>query len=183
MLFWPFLSLQPNLLKLGQLWWHVRERAVKELPSAFSRGFLPIISFETMTHFRRNMALSAKFWHLVTSGDLNINVSEKWLKFLRKYLLRVIERSFPRPSITLSFWIGRCRHFDNPPPPTRVNVAETPPGRVLTPLRNMGVSLDAITKAGQWHCQPFQAPAPLSLRALSANLNCEYLFQAISFYF
>ena len=51
---WP---LYLNPLKLHQFWCHVSVRTVKELSSAFSRGFLPIIINEIMSHLRRNVKL------------------------------------------------------------------------------------------------------------------------------
>ena len=58
-------------------------------------------------------------WPLVASI---LTWAKKWLKHLRKYSLRAIERFFLRLSIPLSFWVRRCGHFA---PHTRAKVAAT----------------------------------------------------------
>ena len=63
---------------------------------------------------------------MVTSDDLNIDMSEKRVEYFRKYSLRGIERIFPRPSILLGFQL-RGVVILTPPPATWDNVAETAP--------------------------------------------------------
>ena len=120
-LYWP---LWPYPLKLGQFWGHVGERDFKGLSSFFFRGLLSIVGSEIMTRFRKNNMTLRQNWALVTSGDLNIDLSEKMTKTFSIVLIRRNRTFFPRPSISLSFWVKSCGHFD-PPPLTRAKVAGT----------------------------------------------------------
>ena len=72
--YWP---LQPSPLKLGKFWRHASERALKGLSNTFFRGLLPIIGSEIMAHFRKNNIELRQIWPLVTSGNINIDLSEK----------------------------------------------------------------------------------------------------------
>ena len=59
-----------------------------------------------MAHFRKYNMTLCQIWYLVTSGDLNIDLSEKWLKYFQKYSLRAIECFFPPFLSILVFELG-----------------------------------------------------------------------------
>ena len=78
-----------------------------------------------MAHSRKNDMTLHQNWSLVTSGDLNIDLSEKWLKHFRLYSFRAIERFFPCLSIPISFESSRVVILPHPHPLTRAKMAET----------------------------------------------------------
>ena len=93
-IYWP---LWPNPLKVGQFRRHACERAWKGLSSAFFRSLLPIICSEIMTHFRKNNMTLRQNWHLMTSGDLNIDLSEKMTETLSIVLIQSNGALFSTP--------------------------------------------------------------------------------------
>ena len=48
----------------------------------------------------------------MTSGDLNIDLSEKMTEMPSKVLIESYQKPFSRLSIPLSFLVRRCSHFD-----------------------------------------------------------------------
>ena len=79
--FWVWWPLEPKLLTWARFWRHLSERAIQALSIAFFRFLLTIIVSEIMACFRKS-SIFRKIWHLMTSGDLNIYLSEKVTKSL-----------------------------------------------------------------------------------------------------
>ena len=77
---WSFANFDGMLAK--DLW--------KSYRLLFFCGILPIMGSEIMAHSRKMS--SRQIWPLVTSCDINIDLSGKWLECFRRYSLRAIER-------------------------------------------------------------------------------------------
>ena len=67
------------------------------LLSSFFRGLLPIIGSEIMPYFRKNNVTLRQNWHLVTSGDLNIELGEKMTETLSIVLVQSNGTRFSAP--------------------------------------------------------------------------------------
>ena len=96
---WP-----PNPSKKGQFWRTLSKEQLKNYRLPFFRSLLPIIGSEIMSHFRRNME-SRKLWHLVTFGDLNIDLNEKMTDLVSEWFLTSFRTLFPFCATTPRSWV------------------------------------------------------------------------------
>ena len=71
-----FLIPSAQTVVLAQIWWHSSKRTAQELSNALFLGLLTKIVSGRMAPFRRNIEFRF-IWPLITSGNLNIEVSEK----------------------------------------------------------------------------------------------------------
>ena len=118
--------LESNPLKIDNFGRTLFKGWVLEGSSAFSATFYATIISE-VTHFQRNVAF-CQIWPMITSSDLNIDLSEKWPDTLEctGVLVRAIEGLLSRHSIPLRSWGRMWWPFWPPPPPARAKVAGTP---------------------------------------------------------
>ena len=72
---WP---LESKVLTLGQIWSKNVTGAWRELSNAFFEFFLAIILLEMIANVCEKNSHFLEIWPLVTSGDLNIDLTWKW---------------------------------------------------------------------------------------------------------
>jgi len=84
--FWISWFLEPKLLTLSKFWGHNGESLFQELSNLFFRFILARIVLEIFGGFRNNVNFR-KIWPLMTCSDLNIDLSEKNVEVVSKWIV------------------------------------------------------------------------------------------------
>ena len=84
--FWISWFLEPKILTLAKIWGHIGESLFQELSNLFFGFLLAIIVPEIFGVFRSNVNFR-KIWPLMTRSDLNIDLSEKNVEVVSKWIL------------------------------------------------------------------------------------------------
>ena len=96
------------------------------LSSVFFRDLLPIMGSEIIAHFRKNNVTLRQNLPLVTSGDLNIDLSKKNVRNTFDCTCSEQSNAFFRALLSLLVFESEgVVILTPPPPPTTAKVAET----------------------------------------------------------